>query len=77
MKHVVIAYCRPCGYERRAKAAAAELQGQLGVTATLKAGTGGIFEVTVGDEIVATRAKGHFPHVGEIVKAVSKSLNGR
>jgi len=72
MREVVITYCKPCGYEPRAKAAAAELRKQLGVEATLKAGTGGIFEVAVGDEIVAKRAKGHFPDAADIVAAVGK-----
>ena len=75
MKDVVITYCRPCGYERRAKTAAAALHKNLGVVATLKPGTGGIFTVTVGDEIVATRTKGHFPDARQIVEAVAKSVN--
>jgi selenoprotein W-related protein len=75
MKDVVITYCRPCGYEKRAKTAAAALQKKLGVAATLKAGTGGMFEVRVGDEIVAARTKSHFPDSEHIVQAVSKSLN--
>ena len=74
MKRVVITYCRPCGYEKRAKAAASDLRRDLGVAATLKAGTGGIFEVRVGGEIVARRTAQHFPDAGEIVAAVSKSL---
>jgi selenoprotein W-related protein len=75
MKEVVITYCGPCGYERRAKTAAAALQKELGVEATLKAGTGGVFHVRVGDEIVAARTKSHFPDSEHIVEAVSKSLN--
>jgi len=74
MREVVITYCKPCGYEARAKTAAAELRKQLGIEATLKAGTGGIFEVQVGGEIVAKRAKGHFPDAAEVVTAVSKLL---
>jgi selenoprotein W-related protein len=75
MKGVVITYCRPCGYEKRAKTAASALQKELGVEATLKAGTGGIFQVRVGDEIVAARTKSHFPDSEHIVEAVSKSLH--
>jgi selenoprotein W-related protein len=35
------------------------------------AGKGGIFEVQVGDKVVAKRVKGHFPDAAEIVKAVA------
>ena len=74
MNDVVITYCRPCGYEKRATVAATELREHLGVAATLKAGTGGIFEVRVGDEVVTKRTKGHFPDAGDIVAAVRKAL---
>jgi selenoprotein W-related protein len=74
MNDVVITYCRPCGYEKRAKVAVSELREHLGVAAALKAGTGGIFEVRVGDEVVTKRTKEHFPDAGEIVAAVSKAL---
>ncbi|BBC03556.1 MULTISPECIES: SelT/SelW/SelH family protein [Bradyrhizobium] len=70
MTNVSITYCRPCGYEKRAKEAAALLRERLGVDATLIPGTGGIFEVKLGDEVVARRAKGHFPDAAEIVAAV-------
>ncbi|MCP1841242.1 selenoprotein W-related protein [Bradyrhizobium sp. USDA 4524] len=71
MKNVSITYCRPCGYEKRAKEAAALLRERLGVDATLIPGKGGIFEVKLGDEVVARRAKGHFPDAAEIVAAVT------
>ena len=70
MRNVSITFCRPCGYEKRAKEAAALLRERLGVDATLIPGTGGIFEVKLGDEVVARRAKGHFPDAAEIVAAV-------
>jgi len=38
---------------------------------TLVPGTGGIFEVRVGDKVVAKRSMGHFPDEIEIVKAVA------
>ncbi|MCC8947772.1 SelT/SelW/SelH family protein [Bradyrhizobium pachyrhizi] len=71
MRNVSITYCRPCGYEKRAKEAAALLRERLGVDATLIPGKGGIFEVKLGDEVVARRAKGHFPDAAEIVAAVT------
>jgi selenoprotein W-related protein len=71
MSDVSIVYCRPCGYEKRAKAAAAALRQQLAVDATLVPGTGGVFEVKVGGEVVAKRSKGHFPDAAEIVAAVT------
>ncbi|MGL3211508.1 SelT/SelW/SelH family protein [Bradyrhizobium sp. BR 1433] len=71
MRDVSITYCRPCGYEKRAKEAAALLRERLGVDATLIPGEGGIFEVKLGDEVVARRAKGHFPDAAEIVAAVT------
>ncbi len=74
MKNISITYCRPCGYERRAADAAAALQKELALTATLVPGTGGIFEVRVDDETVAKRAKGHFPDTAEIVAAVSAAV---
>ncbi|MGF6429676.1 Rdx family protein [Bradyrhizobium sp. Pha-3] len=71
MRNVSITYCRPCGYEKRAKEAAALLRERLGVDATLIPGKGGIFEVKLDDEVVARRAKGHFPDAAEIVAAVT------
>jgi selenoprotein W-related protein len=71
MSDVSIIYCRPCGYENRAKEAAAALRQQLAIDAKLVPGTGGVFEVRVGDEIVAKRSKGHFPDAAEIVAAVT------
>lgn len=76
MKNVSIIYCKPCGYEKRAADAAATLREKLALVATLVPGKGGIFEVRVGDEIVAKRVKGHFPETTEIVKAVSAAVKG-
>jgi len=77
MTDVSIVYCRPCGYEKRAADAAAELRKQLDVAAKLVPGKGGIFEVQVGDKVVAKRAMGHFPNAAEIVTAVAAALQGR
>jgi selenoprotein W-related protein len=71
---VSIIYCRPCGYERRAKETAAAVQAQCKLDAELVPGTGGVFEVRVGDRTVAKRAKGHFPSSEEIVTAVVAAI---
>jgi selenoprotein W-related protein len=71
MSDVSIIYCRPCGYEKRAKDAAAALRQPLAIEAKLVPGVGGVFEVKVGDKLVAKRKKGHFPDTAEIVAAVS------
>ena len=71
MSDVSIVYCRPCGYEKRAKDAASALREQLAVEAKLVPGTGGVFEVRVGDKTVAKRTKGHFPGCAEVVAAVA------
>ncbi len=70
MTDVSIIYCRPCGYEKRAKEAAARLRERLGLDATLVPGKGGVFEVKLGDTTVAKRAKGYFPDANDIVTAV-------
>ena len=70
MSDVPIIFCRPCGYEKRAKEAAVALHEQLGINAKLIAGTGGVFEVRIGEKVVAKRAKGHFPDTTAIVEAV-------
>lgn len=74
MADVSIVYCKPCGYARRAEDAATALQKRLKLTAHLQPGTGGIFEVRVGDTVVAKRSRGHFPDTAEIVAAVSAAL---
>jgi len=74
MPDVSITYCKPCGYERRANDAAAALQRELKVAATLVPGAGGIFEVKVGGKVVATKASGRFPEHAEIVTAVAAAL---
>ncbi|WP_457797103.1 SelT/SelW/SelH family protein [Methylocystis sp. S23] len=74
MNDVTITYCKPCGYEKRAKEAADALKGNLSVAARLVAGKGGVFEVRVNPEIVARRVKGQFPDIDEIVESVSKAV---
>ena len=71
MSEISIIYCRPCGYEKRARDIAAALRAELSADAKLVPGSGGIFEVKVGDDIVARRRKGHFPDAAEVVAAVA------
>lgn len=71
MPDVSITYCKPCGYEQRAADVATELHRQLGVEAKLIASKGGIFEVKVGDKVVAKKRLWHFPDAREIVAAVA------
>ncbi len=74
MKSVSIIYCKPCGYEKRAVAAAAALKKELKLAADLVPGKGGIFEVRVDDKVVAKRSTGHFPDETEIVRAVAAAV---
>ncbi len=71
---ITITFCRPCGYERRASDAAQRLEQELGRQAELIPGTGGIFEVSLGGQVVAKRVRGHFPDAAEIVAAVRAAL---
>jgi selenoprotein W-related protein len=74
MSEVSITYCKPCGYLRRAEDAAAELQKQLGIAATLVPGKGGIFQVEVDGKVVARKRLWHFPDAKEIVAAVGDAV---
>ena len=47
---------------------------ELGVEPELVAGSNGIFQVTVGDAVVAERSLWKFPSDDQIVAAVSKAL---
>lgn len=68
--NIQIEYCAPCGYRARAEAAAQALQGRLGLQARLVPGKGGVFRIRVDEQVVATRTRGHFPSLEEIVAAV-------
>jgi len=70
MQEVTITYCVPCGYLKRATQAAELLSEQLGIDAVLVPGRGGIFKVTIGDEIITQRTREHFPNAEEIVASV-------
>jgi selenoprotein W-related protein len=73
-KHITITYCKPCGYEPRAANAAAALKKELGLTADLISGKGGIFQVAIDGAVVAKKSGRGFPGDAEIVAAVSQAL---
>jgi selenoprotein W-related protein len=58
----------------RATRAAAAIKRELGVDAELIKGSGGIFQVTVNDRVVAKRESWGFPTEDEIVNAVAEAL---
>lgn len=69
--NIQIEYCAPCGYRKRAEVAAAALKEQLGMTAELVPGKGGVFRVHADGKEIIARNKGHFPSAEEIVAAVA------
>ncbi|WP_375785513.1 SelT/SelW/SelH family protein [Bradyrhizobium sp. Pha-3] len=71
MTDLSIIYCRPCGYEKRAREAAALLRERLGLDPELVPGKGGVFEIKLDGKVIARRAKRHFPDAAEIVTAVA------
>ncbi len=71
MSDVSITYCRPCGYEKRAKDTATALRERFSIEAKLVPGTGGVFEVKVGDKDRRQAGKEPFPGHAEVVAAVA------
>ena len=73
-KRVEITYCRQCRWLLRASWMAQELLTTFDVEIgeiALVPGTGGIFEVRVGDELVWSRKeKGRFPDIKELKQLV-------
>ncbi|AYF73773.1 SelT/SelW/SelH family protein [Nocardia yunnanensis] len=74
MSQVVITYCKPCGYLKRAQAAAEALDTRLGIAPELVPGKGGVYRVTVDGQVVAAKSRQGFPDPDEIVEAVAASL---
>lgn len=74
MKTITITYCKPCGYLKRAEAAASSLKAELGIEPKLLSGKGGIFEVAVDGNVVAKRTRDSFPDEKAIVAAVKMVL---
>jgi len=73
-KQVIITYCKPCGYIKRATLVANALLEKLNIKAELVAGSGGVFKVEVDGKIVAQRTREHIPDVDEIVDLVSGEI---
>lgn len=69
--NIQIEYCAPCGYKKRADAAATALKEHLGMSAELVPGKGGVFRVYADGKEVIARTKGHFPSPEEIVAAIA------
>jgi len=55
MSQVSISSCCPCGYQKPVSNAAAALRSRYGLGTAPGAGTGGSFEVKVGDSTIAKR----------------------
>lgn len=70
MPEIVLTYCKPCGYEKRAKAAADAVQEALGLAVTTVPGKAGIYEVRVGNAVVLKRTAGWMPSPADVVEAV-------
>ncbi|MDE2166152.1 MAG: Rdx family protein [Alphaproteobacteria bacterium] len=73
-KSVEIVYCKPYGYEWRAREVASALRKVFAINARLVPGTGGIFEVRVDEAVVAKRSIAGFPDTKEIIDAVTAAV---
>lgn len=67
---ITITYCKPCGYEKRALELADALRHSHGMVVNLVAGKGGVFQVSVGDRVIAKRLKTGFPSAQDVVATV-------
>jgi len=75
MKEIVITYCKPCGYLKRAEQAASIINDRFKIKAELIPGKGGIFEITVGGKVVSKKLRTGFPSEEEILAAVLFELS--
>lgn len=71
---ISITYCVPCGYEKRARAAADQIKDELNIDISLIPGSGGVFKVTKGEETLAQRTREHFPTPDEITRIVKQAV---
>ena len=74
LPEIEIVYCRQCRWLLRAAWMAQELlttfEDELGAV-TLRSGTGGVFEVRLGPDVVWSRkAEGRFPEITELKRRV-------
>ncbi len=71
---VTITYCKPCGYEKRALELSCALKEALDLEPTLVPGKGGVFQISVGEEVVAKRSRAGFPTALDVVEAIKAQL---
>lgn len=74
MKKVIITYCKPCGYLKRASALTVRINTELGLETDLIPGGGGIYKVEMNNQIVAQKTANGFPEEDEIIQLLQQSL---
>jgi len=71
--HVSIEYCTSWNYYPRAASLAAEIEQKLGIQPQLIRGRGGVFEVTVGNDLIFSKKElGRFPQPGEVLQELEQ-----
>ena len=70
-----ITYCTSWNYKPEADRVSAEMESITGVSAQLEAGSGGVFNVFFGDDLVFSKSEcQRFPHPGEIAAKIKALL---
>ena len=71
---IEITYCVEWGFLSSAASLAAAIKDNFGITATLKEGHGGIYEITVNDDLIYSNQEwgGQFPENAMIFQEISK-----
>jgi len=73
--HIAIEYCTSWGYYPRAAGLAAEIQKKFGIAPQLIRGRGGVFEITMGNDLLFSKKKlGRFPQAGEVEKEIEQRV---
>lgn len=75
MEQIVITYCKPCGYLKRALSLSELINKETGHEVLLKPGKGGIFEISVNGKVIAKRTREGFPDEKEVVSLILSALN--
>ncbi|MBN2817933.1 MAG: haloalkane dehalogenase [Bacteroidales bacterium] len=75
MEQIVITYCKPCGYLKRALNLSELINKETGREISLKPGKGGIFEISVNGKVIAKRTREGFPDEKEVVSLILSALN--